>query len=171
MDTKPDPVDRILAQWRRERPDLDVAPMGLIGRLSRLARRVQAEQERTFARFGLNGATFDVLATLRRSGPPYALTPSHLIETMMITSGTATNRVDQLEKAGLVARIPNPQDRRSTLVALTDAGRALVDEAVAAHVETQARLVAPLTPDERTALERALAAALARLEAPDGTQG
>lgn len=167
MQSKPDPVDRILAQWRRERPDLDVAPMGLIGRLSRLARLIQAEQERTFSRFGLNGATFDVLATLRRAGPPHALTPSRLIDAMMITSGTATNRIDQLEKAGLVARVPNPQDRRSTLVALTEAGRALVDEAVSAHVETQARLLAPLAPQERTALEAALAAALARLERPD----
>jgi DNA-binding MarR family transcriptional regulator len=148
-----DAVDEILAQWRRERPDLDVRPMGLIGRLMRLSRHLAREMEQTFAAHGLNGASFDVLATLRRSGPPYALSPGRLMAMMMVTSGTVTNRLDQLEKAGLVARTPNPEDGRSFVVSLTDPGLAVIEEAATAHVATQARLVAGLSDDERAALD------------------
>ncbi|MEJ6785427.1 MarR family winged helix-turn-helix transcriptional regulator [Aminobacter sp. Piv2-1] len=147
-----DRVDDILAQWNRERPDLDVAPMGLIGRISRLAQHLGREMEKTFARHGLNYASFDVLATLRRSGPPHALSPGDLSATMMITSGTMTNRVDQLEKAGLVERRLNPDDRRSFIVSLTEKGFATIDAAVTDHVATQTRIVETLAPDERTVL-------------------
>ncbi|QFU15996.1 MarR family winged helix-turn-helix transcriptional regulator [Microvirga thermotolerans] len=159
-----DHVDRILAQWRRERPDLDVAPMGTIGRLGRIARRLSAEMEKTFAAFGLNGASFDVLATLRRSGPPYALCPGDLMATAMVTSGTMTNRIDQLEKAGLVERRNNPEDARSVIIALTPKGFGLIEEAVAAHVATQARLMSPLSKDERAELDRLLSTFLSRME-------
>ena len=162
----PDDIDKIVAQWNRERPDLDVAPMALIGRLGRLREKIVREQEKVFARLGLNSAGFDVLATLRRHGAPYALSPGALMDSMMITSGTVTNRIDQLEKAGLVSRETNPDDRRSMIVALTPAGLKLIDEAVTAHVENQHRVVTPLSPPERLALDRLLSHFLSR-DLPD----
>ncbi|MGY5809678.1 MarR family winged helix-turn-helix transcriptional regulator [Rhizobium sp. LEGMi198b] len=159
-----DRIDKILAQWKRERPDLDTTPMGLIGRLGNVAHHLGREMDRTFAQFGLNRATFDVLATLRRSGMPYALSPSDLMAAMMVTSGTMTNRIDQLEKAGLVARSVNPEDARSFLVSLTEKGFALIDSAVAAHVETQARLVSGLSEEEKAALNALLGKYLSDFE-------
>lgn len=147
-----DAVDKILAQWNRERPDLDVGPMGLLGRLGRLRNHVSREIEAEFARHGLNSSSFDVLATLRRSGAPYRLSPSELLETMMITSGTMTNRIDQLEKAGMVERLDNPDDRRGVIIALTEKGFDVVEKAVTGHVANQHRLVAVLTEEEREQL-------------------
>lgn len=164
--TEPDAVDHILAQWARERPDLDVTPMGLIGRLGRLRAHLTRAHETAFQRHGLNGASFDLLATLRRSGPPFRLSPSDLLDTMMITSGTMTNRIDQLEKQGLVERLPHPDDRRALLVALTDKGRDVIDAAVTDHVENQHRLVETLTPPERAALDALLRRYLTAFEAP-----
>ncbi|MBN9514565.1 MAG: MarR family transcriptional regulator [Alphaproteobacteria bacterium] len=151
-----DPVDDILAQWHRERPDLDVGPMGLIGRLRRISHHLTREMEKTFARHGLNDATFDVLATLRRSGPPYSLSPGDLLATMMITSGTMTNRVDQLEKVGLVERTQNPEDGRGVIISLTDEGFAVIDAAVTDHVATQSRLTSMLSPKDKATLNRLL---------------
>lgn len=148
-----DHVDRILSQWRRERSDLDVEPMGLLGRLARLSTYLGREVERTFSEFGLSSASFDVLAALRRSGKPYRLSPGDLLGTTMITSGTMTNRIDQLEKAGLVERLTNPEDRRSLLIALTQPGLELVERAVTAHVANQHRLTALLEPEERKELD------------------
>lgn len=159
-----DQVDEILAQWNRERPELDVGPMGLIGRLMRVSQHLNRELEKTFAAHGLNFASFDVLATLRRSGAPYALSPGDLSATMMITSGTMTNRVDQLEKAGLVERRLNPGDRRSFIVSLTDKGFATIDAAVTDHVATQTRLVGKLAPDDRAALNALLSTFLVGFE-------
>lgn len=163
-----DHLDLVLAQWARERPDLDTGPMGLIGRVLRLSRHLMREMEATLASHGLNFASFDVLATLRRTGPPFALSPNDLLGTMMITSGTMTHRVDQLEKAGHVRRRPNPEDGRSVLITLTPAGRTLVDRVLGAHVATQARLVAALGPAERAVLGPLLSAWLAALEPPPG---
>lgn len=151
-----DRVDDILAQWNRERPDLDVGPMGLIGRLRRISHHLTREMEKTFARHGLNDATFDVLATLRRSGPPYSLSPGDLLATMMITSGTMTNRVDQLEKVGLVERTQNPEDGRGVIISLTDEGFAVIDAAVTDHVATQSRLTSMLSPKDKATLNRLL---------------
>ncbi|MFS8045267.1 MarR family winged helix-turn-helix transcriptional regulator [Rhizobium sp. BR 314] len=159
-----DRIDKILAQWRRERPDLDTTAMGLFGRIRNLTLHLSREMEKTFARFDLNSANFDMLATLRRSGEPYTLSPSDLMETMMVTSGTMTNRIDQLEKAGLVARSQNPNDGRSFLISLTPKGFELIDSAVTAHVETQMRLVSTLSPEERTALDGLLRNYLADFE-------
>jgi len=147
-----DRVDEIRVQWNRERPDLDVAPMELIGRFKRISQHLSQGMDKTFAAYGLNGASFDVLATLRRSGPPYRLSPGDLLATMMVTSGTMTNRIDQLEKAGLVKRIHNPKDGRSVIISLTDKGFAIIDAAVAEHVETQARLTSGLSVKERATL-------------------
>ena len=161
---KPDAVDHILAQWNRERPDLDVSAMGPLGRLARLRTHLSREIDAVLSAHGLNSSTFDVLATLRRSGAPYRLSPSDLMATMMVTSGTMTNRIDQLEKRGFVKRLPNPDDRRGLLVALTPKGRALVDEAVAAHVANQDRLMGVLTGEERQALDALLRRHLAAFE-------
>lgn len=161
---KPDAVDHILAQWNRERPDLDVSAMGPLGRLARLRTHLSREIDAVLSAHGLNSSTFDVLATLRRSGAPYRLSPSDLMATMMVTSGTMTNRIDQLEKRGLVKRLPNPDDRRGLIVALTPKGRALVDEAVAAHVANQDRLMGVLTGEERQALDALLRRHLAAFE-------
>lgn len=159
-----DAVDKILAQWNRERPDLDVGPMGLLGRLGRLRSHISREIEAEFARYGLNASSFDVLATLRRSGAPYRLSPSELLETMMITSGTMTNRIDQLEKAGMVERLDNPEDRRGIIIALTDKGFEVVENAVTGHVANQHRLVSVLTEEEREHLGALLAKFLGAYE-------
>lgn len=161
-----DAVDQILTQWSRERPDLDVSPMGLIGRLGRLRAHISRAHEAVFQRHGLNSASFDLLATLRRSGPPFRLSPSELLETMMITSGTMTNRIDQLEKQGLVERLPHPEDRRALLVALTEKGRAVIDAAVTDHVANQHRLIETLTAEDRTALDGLLRRFLTAFEKP-----
>lgn len=159
-----DHVDKILAQWRRERPDLDIAPMGLIGRLKRLTLCLTREMDKTWAEYGLNSASFDVLATLRRSGPPFALSPGDLMATTMVTSGTMTNRIDQLEKAGLVARRKNPEDGRGFLISLTDKGFAVIDAAVTAHAQTQERLVSDLSEKDRKKLDALLKIFLADFE-------
>ncbi|MDZ5697078.1 MarR family transcriptional regulator [Chelativorans sp. M5D2P16] len=164
MITVMDQVDRILAQWRAERPDLDVGPMGTLGRMSRLVRHLREGMDRVFAAHGLNRASFDVLATLRRSGPPFALSPSELIEWTMVTSGTMTNRIDRLEAAGLVERWRNPDDKRGFLIGLTDKGHALIEEAVTEHVANQRRLTAALSDDERAALDALVAKWLAAFE-------
>lgn len=160
-----DRVDDIIAQWKCERPDLNVGPMELIGRIRRIAQHLSREMEKTFAAHGLTGASFDVLATLRRSGPPYSLSPGDLLATMMITSGTMTHRIDQLEKAGLVERTHNPDDGRGVIIALTRRGFALIDTAVTAHVKTQARLTAALSKKEQAALNALLRKYLAVFEA------
>jgi DNA-binding MarR family transcriptional regulator len=159
-----DHVDKILAQWRAERPDLEVEPMGLIGRTKRLALCLSREMEKTWAEYGLNTASFDVLATLRRSGPPFSLSPGDLIASTMVTSGTMTNRIDQLEKAGLVERVRNREDGRSFLISLTDKGFRLIDEAAAEHVKTQARLVSGLSTKQRRELDALLKVFLADFE-------
>ena len=161
-----DHVDHILEQWQVERPDLDTAPMGLLGRLGRLHAHLAREIEATLASHGLNRASFDVLATLRRAGAPHRLSPGDLLAATMVTSGTMTNRIDQLEKQGLVERIPNPLDGRSTLIGLTEKGFSTVDKAVTAHVQTQHRLTAALSREDFQALDRLLATYLEAVDRP-----
>ncbi len=143
-----DAVDKILDQWRETRPDLEVAAMGPVGRLSRVFHHNARLMGEIFARHGLNAAGFDVLATLRRSGPPHALSPGELMASMMITSGTTTNRIDQLVKAGLVKRTTDPKDARRAVVKLTRKGFDLIEDAIADHVERQKSLLAALSRDE-----------------------
>lgn len=159
-----DHVDRILAQWQQVRPDLDVAPMGLMGRLKRLHDRLLQELDSVYQAHGLNAASFDVLATLRRAGAPYALSPSELIEWTMVTSGTMTNRLDRLASKGLIERKPNPDDGRGAVVALTDEGFALIDKVVADHVANQHRLVESLSAEEFEQLNSILKSWLAVLD-------
>lgn len=159
-----DDVDKILAQWNQERPDLNVTPMGLVGRISRISSRLNREMEKTFAAHRLNYASFDVLATLRRSGPPYGLSPGDLLATMMVTSGTMTNRIDQLVKAGMVERKNNPEDGRSVIIALTDKGFAIVDETVTAHVETITKVTSGLPKEKSELLNGLLSELMQTLE-------
>jgi DNA-binding MarR family transcriptional regulator len=149
-------------QWARERPDLDTGPMTLLGRLSESGLVIVRDRlNPLFATFGLQPGEFDVLATLRRCGAPYALTPTDLYEAAMISSGSMSNRIDRLEKASLVERRPNPADGRGTLVALSAKGLALIDEAVTAHVENQKTIVSGLTEAEQNQLSTLLAKLLA----------
>lgn len=163
-----DAVDAILAQWHTERPDLDVSPMGPIGRLKRCAALVDRRLEAAFAPLGLSFWEFDMLATLRRSGAPYCLAPTTLFSTLMVTSGTMTHRMNRLEASGWITRLPNPADARSLLVQLTPAGLELIDRAVEAHVANEHALLAPLRAADLAALDRKLAQLLAVLESPEG---
>lgn len=167
MSTTPDAVDAILEQWRRERPDLDVGPMGTIGRLKRCAALVQRRLDEVFTAHGMTSWEFDVLATLRRSGAPYCLAPTALFSALMITSGTMTHRMRGLETRGLVQRVPNREDARSLLVQLTPAGLALIDRAVEAHVENEHRILAPLKAAELAALDARLSRLLGALESAE----
>ena len=152
-----DRASRAVEQWNRERPELDVSTMRVLGRLGDCALVITRDRiNPLFAEFGLQPGEFDVLATLRRSGKPYALTPTALYEDAMISSGSMTNRIDRLEKAGLVARTPSPNDGRATLVMLTRAGIKLIDEALVAHLKNQADVLAPLTQAEQEQLSRLL---------------
>jgi DNA-binding MarR family transcriptional regulator len=147
-----DGVDLILEQWRRERPDLDPSPIGVIGRISRLARELEQRLETVYREQGLEPGWYDVLATLRRAGPPYRLRPTEFTNALMLTSSGTTKRLDRLEQAGLIARAPDPDDRRGTLITLTPAGRELVDRASEAHLENERRLLGALTDAERSRL-------------------
>ncbi|ADI04159.1 transcriptional regulator, MarR family protein [Streptomyces bingchenggensis BCW-1] len=147
-----DHVDLVLEQWGAERPDLDVSPMAVIGRLKRLSRLIDAETRRTFGAHGLDPASFDVLATLRRSGPPYRLTPAALMRAGMVTSGAITQRLDRLEARGLVTRTPSESDGRVVHVALTDEGGALLDRVLPDHLATESRLLAALGKTDQDAL-------------------
>ncbi|MGF1514484.1 MAG: MarR family winged helix-turn-helix transcriptional regulator [Elainellaceae cyanobacterium] len=159
-----DPVDEILAQWQKERPDLDASPMGIIGRLARLSKHLGRAVQATFSEFDLRPGEFDVLATLRRSGAPYQLSPTELFNAMMVSSGTMTHRVDRLEEAGLVERIPDPSDRRGTLIHLTTKGFDLIETAVEAHIDNMQRLLGALDGADRKALSALLRELLISLE-------
>ncbi|MBB5960350.1 DNA-binding MarR family transcriptional regulator [Saccharothrix tamanrassetensis] len=158
-----DHVDLVLEQWHAQRPDLDVSPMAVIGRLSRLARLVDGELRKTFASHGLDRASFDVLATLRRSAPPHRLTPTELMHASMVTSGAITQRLDRLEARGLVTREPSEVDGRGVVVALTAEGQALFDRTLPDHLATEHRLLAALSPTERSGLANTLRAVLESL--------
>jgi DNA-binding MarR family transcriptional regulator len=159
-----DAVDRMLDAWREVRPDLDLGPMGVFGRLGRLHLTAGRAIEAVFEEHGLSTGEFDVLAALRRSGDEQATTPGELSRTLMLSPGGMTNRLDRLEEMGLVRREPDPHDRRSLRVVLTDDGRRRVDAAVTAHVANESRLLEPLTVKQRAALDDALRTLLAQFE-------
>jgi len=138
MSAKPaDEVDRIVDAWRRERPDLDVAPLQILSRVLRLARHLDLTRGSTFAEHGLEGWGFEVLSALRRAGAPYQLSPGQLVAQTLVTSGTMTNRVDRLAASGLVERGPDLRDRRGVTVTLTDAGRSVIDAAMATLLDRE----------------------------------
>jgi DNA-binding MarR family transcriptional regulator len=156
-----DPIDVLAEQWRRARPDLDPAPMALVGRLLRAARATDRAVGAELARHDLQPGWFDVLSALRRSGAPHRLTPGALATAVMLSTGGMTKRLDQMETAGLLTRSPDPRDRRGLLIALTAKGRRLVDNAVEAHVRNEEQLLSGLSAAERSRLE----ALLRKLEA------
>ncbi len=169
MEDKPtglDRVARIQREWARERPDLDVRPQGVIGRLHRVAAHLTEELCLVYRRYGLTEGEFDVLAALRRAGAPYERAPGELAQFTMVTTGAMTKRVDRLERAGLVARRRSATDGRGRVVALTPAGQRLIDTAFAEHMRNERRLLDQLTPEETTTLEAILTAWLARIEPP-----
>jgi len=145
-----DDVDRITAAWRRERPDLDVAPLQVLSRVTRLARHLDLARRQAFAAHDLDTWEFDVLAALRRAGSPYSLSPGQLGAETLVTSGTMTNRIDRLEERGLVRREPDPSDRRGVRVVLTDRGRTSVDNALFDLVAREHDLLSSL-PAQRQA--------------------
>ena len=154
--TGQDHVDWVMAQWAAERPDMDVSPQGLVARLHRVAMRLTEELVAVYAEHGLGEGEFDVLATLRRSGPPYALTPGDLGAASMVSSGAISKRVDRCEARGWVTRRPSDEDGRSRVVALTESGRELIDLAFEAHMANEHRLVSMLTERQRDQLARLL---------------
>ena len=147
-----DGVDAIIEQWRRERPELDHAPIGIVGRLSRVAREIEARLEPVYRDHGLEPGWHDVLATLRRQGPPYQLRPSDFTGSLMLTSSGTTKRLDRLERAGLVERAPDPDDRRGVIITLTEAGHELIDRVTEAHMANEHRLLEGLSAREREQL-------------------
>ncbi|WP_286690981.1 MULTISPECIES: MarR family transcriptional regulator [unclassified Aeromicrobium] len=151
-----DEVDGIVAAWQRERPDLDTRPMQVLSRVTRLARHLDRARRAAFAAHALEPWEFDVLSALRRSGPPYQLSPGRLVTETMVTSGTMTNRVDRLAGRGLVAREADPGDRRGVLVTLTAAGRAAVDAALDELLEQERSLLSSLDPDDADTLAASL---------------
>lgn len=159
----PDGVDVILDQWKQARPDLDCAPMGVVGRLSRASRLLERALKDEFARHGLEPWEFDVLATLRRSGPPHVLCAGDLSAAAMVSSAALTNRVDRLLDKGLVERDVDPTHRRRVLISLSDEGLRLVDEVLEHHVANERRLLAALPADQQDHLADMLRALLLSL--------
>ncbi|WP_048556020.1 MarR family winged helix-turn-helix transcriptional regulator [Nostocoides japonicum] len=157
-----DDVDRIVSAWRRERPDLDVTPMEVLSRVSRLSRRLDLARVSAFAEHGLEGWAFDVLSALRRTGAPYELSPGQLVQQTLVTSGTMTNRVDRLVRRGLVQRSPSPHDRRGVLVRLTPEGLRTVDAAMSDLLSREQVLLTELPLTD----QKVLAAHLRRLLRP-----
>ena len=154
--TAMDEVDRLVEAWRRERPELDTGPMQVLSRVTRLARHLDLARRHAFAAHGLETWEFDVLSALRRSGSPYELSPGRLLRETLVTSGTMTNRIDKMAARGLVARLPDPDDRRGVRVRLTDAGRTAVDAALDALLDSERELLAALSPAERDQVGAAL---------------
>lgn len=164
-----DNVDGVLKQWEIERPDIDPAPMGIVGRIQRADRLLERELRSNFTAHGLQLWEFDVLATLRRTGYPYQLTAGGLVDSSMVTSGALTNRIDRLVEQGFVTRETDPDNRRRVLITLTGRGRQLVDEVVVNHVDLEAYLLAYLDSDEQQQLAGLLRKLLVGLgDAPDG---
>jgi DNA-binding MarR family transcriptional regulator len=147
-----DEVDRLVQAWQRERPDLDISPMEVLSRITRLARHLDRARRQAFAAHDLETWEFDVLAALRRSGKPYELSPGRLLRETLVTSGTMTNRVDRLAARGLVRRAPDPSDRRGVLVQLTDSGLARVDAALSALLTNERALLTGLGAADRKRL-------------------
>ncbi|WP_367989702.1 MarR family winged helix-turn-helix transcriptional regulator [Vibrio sp. NTOU-M3] len=159
-----DAIKKVTNQWALEKPELETEPMAIMGRMMRLAKHLEGEVSELHRQYDLKMGEFDVLATLRRSGEPYALTPSELLSSLMLTSGAMTNRLDKLEAKGLIARQHNQEDRRSVTVALTEKGFTLIDSLICKHVAKQQELVRSLNGAQRTELNKLLKYWLAQFE-------
>ncbi len=159
-----DEVDDLVAGWRAERPDLDLEPLQVLSRVSRLARHLDRARRAAFAVHDLEAWEFDVLSALRRHGPPYQLSPGALLRATLVTSGTMTNRIDRLAEAGLVTRHPDPADKRGVLVQLTERGRAVADAALAGLLEHERQLLSGLNPHQQEQLAGLLRTLLGPLD-------
>lgn len=160
-----DAVDRIIEQWREQRPDLDPSAKAITGRITRLRTLISdALAEQAFAPHGLSGGDYGILAALRRSGAPFELTPTELTRGLMVTSGGMTSMLDRLERQGALERVPNPNDRRGVLVRLTKKGRRQVDAAMESHASAEHEIVSGLTAKEREQLGTLLRKLLLHLE-------
>jgi DNA-binding MarR family transcriptional regulator len=164
-----DPVDDILAAWARERPDLDVSTVAVVSRITRLSVRFTQALETTFAAHGLTKATFEALAALRRSGAPYRLSQTELMQVLSLTAGTVSVRIARLVDDGLAERFDDPTDRRNVIVALTPAGEAAFDDVVHDHLATERRLLEALEPGERDLLAGLLRRLLLAADAMEAT--
>ncbi|MBD1557716.1 MarR family transcriptional regulator [Vibrio sp. S9_S30] len=162
-----DKVDTILRQWQEQRPDLNTSSMAILGRIGQLRGHIAPKLNKTFAEFGLNAGEFDVLMALRRSGKPYTLCPYNLLQSMMLTSGAMTNRIDKLESKGLVVRSADPNDRRGVQVSLTEEGLMIANKAVEAHIDNSEMILKVLESEERDALAILLSKLLAAQEKTD----
>lgn len=162
-----DEVDRIVAAWRDVRPDIDVAPMEVLSRVTRLSRQLDRKRKAVFASHGLETWSFDVLSSLRRAGDPYQMSPSALTGELLVTSGTMTNRIDRLASAGWVSRQRDPADRRGILVGLTAAGRQKVDDALSDFLDLEAQMLRALDDDECASLASSLRHLVVSVEAVD----
>ncbi|HEX5756516.1 MAG TPA: MarR family transcriptional regulator [Arenimonas sp.] len=162
-----DKIDRLLADWRSERPELDCSAMQVVGRVLSLGRQLEARAGAALKPLGLHYTDLDVLATLRRRGRPFRLTPTELRDSVLLTSGAMTACLDRLERGGLITRVANPADRRSTAAELTTAGRKLIDKAIVVRFAEASDAVAALSPSERTQLARLLKKLGAGLPASD----
>jgi DNA-binding MarR family transcriptional regulator len=160
-----DEVDDLVRQWQAQRPDLDVGPLHVLSRVTRLARHLDIARRSAFASHGLETWEFDVLSALRRGGPPFQLTPGALLRATLVTSGTMTNRIDRLTEAGLVRREPDPRDRRGVLVTLTQDGQERVDAALEDLLRNERKLLASLDAHQRELLSGLLRTLLAPLDA------
>jgi DNA-binding MarR family transcriptional regulator len=149
---KEDAIDRIVGQWNRERPDLDVSATHVLQRITRIYLLQSSSFAEVFSRFGITFGEYEVLAALVRAGAPHRMNPGDLASNMVLSSGAMTNRIDQLEAAGLVERLPDPSDRRGTLVALTKKGDQVADDAMHAHLANEERLLDALSAKERAQL-------------------
>ncbi|WP_045373882.1 MarR family winged helix-turn-helix transcriptional regulator [Vibrio campbellii] len=159
-----DAIDKVVSQWAKEKPELDTEPMAIMGRLMRIAKHMENHVAELHKRYDLKMGEFDVLATLRRSGKPYRLTPSELISSMMLTSGAMTNRLDKLEKKGLIAREHSKEDRRSVTVELTTKGFELIDSLIEQHLQAQHELMGSLSSAEKGQVNQALKLLLPQYE-------
>lgn len=144
-----DAIDRVVEQWAKEKPELETEPMAMMGRIMRIAKYMETQVAELHKKYDMKLGEFDVLATLRRSGKPYRLTPSELIGSMMLTSGAMTNRLDKLEAKGLISREHSKEDRRSVSVQLTKDGLILIDQMMTEHVEMQKKLVKSLSASQK----------------------
>jgi len=162
-----DEVARIVAEWRTERPDLDVSALEVLSRVTRLARHLDRARKSAFAKHGLETWGFDVLAGLRRAGAPYELSPGQLLQQTLVTSGTMTNRIDRLQELGFVERRPEPNDGRGILVRLTTAGRKVVDSALDDLLVSEENLLSKLSKEERLELAQMLCTVLLPFDSAD----
>ncbi|MEZ8170123.1 MarR family winged helix-turn-helix transcriptional regulator [Vibrio sp. 10N.222.54.F12] len=159
-----DAIDRVVEQWAKEKPELETEPMAMMGRIMRIAKYMETQVADLHKNYDMKLGEFDVLATLRRSGKPYQLTPSELIGSMMLTSGAMTNRLDKLEAKGLIRREHSKEDRRSVSVQLTKDGLILIDQMMTEHVEMQKKLVKSLSASQKKNTNQLLKAWLSAYE-------